>query len=41
MCEVRIYNGYDSVDIKLAPEEYIKLSNFINRQDNMQIFLIK
>lgn len=41
MYKVRIYNGNDSVDIELLPEQYKTLLNFITRQDNMQIFLIK
>ena len=41
MVRVRIYCGDDSVEITLSKEEYRKLKNFINRQDNMQIFEIR
>lgn len=41
MVKVRIYCGDDSVDISLPKEELWKLRDFINRQDNMQIFELR
>lgn len=40
MIKARIFVNYDSVDIELTQEAFIKLRAFIARQDNMAIYEI-
>ena len=41
MLKIRIFVGDDSVDLLMDKEEFWKLQNFINRQENMQVFEIR
>lgn len=38
--KIRIYHNDDSVDIEISQSEYQKLKEFINKQENMQVFVI-
>ena len=38
---VRIYCGDDYVDIELAQGQFCKLQDFISRQSNMELYIIK
>lgn len=41
MIRVRIYCGDDYVDIELAQGQFCKLQDFISRQSNMELYIIK
>lgn len=41
MKTVRIYCGDDSVDIVVSNDDFLKLQNFIHRQQDMQLFEIR